>query len=217
MERIENHRLIHNYYEKYRIKDYFATDFKEDMFLVKYSKGETIKHAGDSVDNLYFMVKGSVKVNSIQENGKSKLVCMVKDFDMLGDIELFAGMDYVNDVMAVTETYCLGINLKKYREILLNDVVFTQYMAKSLARIVLENNVVESFNMLNSLETRVVTYILQTAEEDCFNEPLTSLAERMATSYRHLHRVISGLCDKQVLAKEGRTYRIIDKERFTKE
>ncbi len=214
MQRIDDSNLLDAFYKEYKINEYFSRDIKEDVFLVKFTRGEVIQNAGDCVDILYFVVSGSVKVNSVQENGKSKLICIVNAFDMLGDIEVFADMDYVNDVIALKETYCIGLCLDDYREILLNDQVFTSYMAKSLARIVLKNNQSVSFNMLYSLETRVATYILLSAKENCFHENLTYLAEQMATSYRHLHRVLSGLCDKEILRKEGRKYIIADEEKL---
>jgi len=77
-------------------------------------------------------------------------------------------MDYVNDIVAIKDTYCLGLNLSSYKEILLADSTFVQYMAKNLAKIVLLNNESASFNMLNSLETRVATYILLSAKKHVF-------------------------------------------------
>lgn len=214
MERVNDKKLLYRFFDKYEINRYFAIDIKDDVFLVKFARSEAIQNTGDSVDVLYFVVDGTVKVSSIQENGKSKLVCIVHPFDMLGDIEIFAEMDYINDVVALSDTYCIGLSLEKYRDILLADPVFTKYMASTLAKIVLNNNETVSFNMLNSLETRVATYILLSAKNNSFKENLTHLAELMATSYRHLHRVLSGLCDKKILAKEGRIYKIIDEERL---
>lgn len=214
MHRINDNELLETLYNKYKIKQLFSTDIKKDLFLVKFKRGQLIQQTGDPVKTLYFVVDGSVKVNSVHENGKSKLICIIKAFDMLGDIEIFAGMDYVNDIVALKDTYCLGLNLEYYRDILLQDKTFTSYMAKSMARIVLKNNQSSSFNMLYSLETRVATYILLSAKDKCFQENLTYLAEQMATSYRHLHRVLSGLCEKGMLRKEGRVYRIIDEERL---
>jgi len=214
MHRINDNELLEALYNKYKINEFFSTDIKKDLSLVKFTRGEVIQRTGDHVDILYFVVGGSVKVNSVQENGKSKLICIVHAFDMLGDIEIFADMDYVNDIVALKDTYCLGLNLDHYRDILLQDQTFTNYMAKSLARIVLNNNQSVSFNMLYSLETRVATYILLSAKDKCFQENLTYLAEQMATSYRHLHRVLSGLCEKGMLKKEGRAYHIIDEEKL---
>jgi hypothetical protein len=38
--------------------------------------------------------------------------------------------------------------------------------------------------------------------------PKGYLSELMATNYRHLHRVLSDLCEKKILRKEGRTYKL---------
>lgn len=75
MERINDEKLLFGLYHKYDISRFFAVDFKKDLFLVKFEKGEIIQWEGDVVDCLYFMVGGSVKVSIAQENGKSKLIC----------------------------------------------------------------------------------------------------------------------------------------------
>lgn len=214
MKRINDNALLKILFERHKIDKYFDTDIRDDVYLVKFEKGETIQSTGDPVDILYFVVDGSVKVNREQKDGKSKLICIVNAFDMLGDIEIFADMDYVNDIVALKDTYCLGLNLGTYKDILLADPTFVQYMAKNLAKIVLLNNESASFNMLNSLETRVATYILLSAKNNCFKENLTHLAEQLATSYRHLLRVLSGLCEKNILRKEGRDYIIVDENRL---
>ncbi|HOO34126.1 MAG TPA: cyclic nucleotide-binding domain-containing protein [Thermotogota bacterium] len=214
MEKINDDKLIDHLYEKYDIGRLFAVDFKSDLFLVKFEKGEIIQQEGDAVSYLYFMVGGIVKVSIAQENGKSKLICFLNDFEVLGDIELFAESNCVSQLEAIKETYCLALNLNKYRKILLEDDVFNKHMAKVLAKIVLSNNLSTSFNLLYRLENRVATYILLTAKEECFQDNLTSVAELLATSYRHLHRVLSNLCTKKILEKDGRCYKIIDKNRL---
>lgn len=212
MVKVEDKKIFNEFYDKHNISDYFESDFKKDMYLIKFDKGEMIQNAGDKVDALYFMVSGYVKVNSPQENGKLKTICMIDDLEILGDIELFADMDYVNNVIAVQETYCLGLDMHRFKEVILKDPVFNQFLAKNLARIVLKNNVITSFNLLYSVETRVATYILLSMKDNYIKENLTELADLLATSYRHLHRVLNGMCEKGVLKKEGRKYYVIDIE-----
>jgi len=134
----------------------------------------------------------------------------VDNFAIVGDIELFAGANCSTQSTVMKDTYCLVLSLDKYRGILLNDFVFTKHMAKELAEIILDNNESDSFNLLYPLETRVATYILLTSEDDIFKDNLTHVAELLATSYRHLQRVLKRLCDKGILIKEGRTYIIND-------
>lgn len=44
----------------------------------------------------------------------------------------------------------------------------------------------------------------------CFHENLTEIAELLGTSYRHLLRTLSELCDKGILKKEGSSYIVTD-------
>ncbi|WOO37548.1 cyclic nucleotide-binding domain-containing protein [Anaerocolumna sp. AGMB13020] len=44
----------------------------------------------------------------------------------------------------------------------------------------------------------------------CFHENLTEIAELLGTSYRHLLRTLSELCDQGILKKEGSSYIVTD-------
>jgi CRP/FNR family transcriptional regulator, putaive post-exponential-phase nitrogen-starvation regulator len=46
----------------------------------------------------------------------------------------------------------------------------------------------------------------------CFHENLTEIAELLGTSYRHLLRTLSELCDKDILKKEGSSYIVTDEK-----
>ena len=214
MENINDINLRDNLYNKYKIKKYFETDFKDDLKLVKFKKGEIIHFEGDPLRALYFIVGGRIKVSVTQENGKSKLICFVEDFAIVGDIELFAGANCSTQSTVMKDTYCLVLSLDKYREILLNDCVFTKHMAKELAEIILDNNESDAFNLLYPLETRVATYILLTSDNGIFKDNLTHVAELLAASYRHLQRVIKRLCDNGILEKDGRIYRINEMDKL---
>lgn len=71
-----------------------------------------------------------------------------------------------------------------------------------------------SLNILNTLESRLCTYIFETSIDDCFSENLSSLCDILGTSYRHLHRTMMKLCEKDILKKHGQNYIIIDRKKL---
>ncbi len=208
MEIINDLALSKNLTNKYAIKNIFDMALVEDLLLMKYNKGEFICYEGEPLKYLHFMVEGKIKVNDTQENGKSRLLCFLQDFEILGHIELFADTDYSTNVEAVTDVYCFALSLPIYKEKLFNDAKFLRYSAKKLAKTLLINNENASFNLLYPLETRLATYILLTADDGKFHDNLTTLAELLTTSYRHLTRVLSNLCEKGILVKTPKYYEI---------
>lgn len=211
---VNNKGLINELYKKYDITTYFSTDIFQDLTLVKFPKKSFICREGESVNYLYFLVDGKVKVNVTQENGKSLLICFLKDFDILGHIEYFAESDYTSTVQALTDVYCFSLNITLLKTKYYNDNVFVRYITQKLANSLVTNVESSSLNLLYPLDTRLATYILLTAEEHVFDENLKHVAEILATSYRHLTRCLTKLCDQGLLKKEATYYRIVEWDRL---
>lgn len=76
-----------------------------------------------------------------------------------------------------------------------------------------------SINLLYPLESRLAGYILKTSEETDkinFEGNLTEIAELLATSYRHLLRVLDKFCEMKYLRKNRGIYEVMDYEKLKK-
>lgn len=197
-------------YDAYNIASFFDIDIKEGLELVEFHKNEIMFREGDPQRYLYFMVGGKIKVNVTQENGKSRLICFVEDFEIIDIIVLLAESDYSTHVIAMERVCCLALDLQVYKNRILNDLKFLQYASKKLAKVVLVNNNITSFNLLYPLETRLATYIVLKSGEMKFQENMTTVAELLGTSYRHLQRILSKFCDQGILKRETNCYKIIE-------
>jgi len=67
---------------------------------------------------------------------------------------------------------------------------------------------------LQSLETRLSAYIMQTASDGEFRETLTEVALMLGCSYRHLLRSLNKLCQQGVLSKEESGYHVVNSTRL---
>ncbi len=91
-------------------------------------------------------------------------------------------------------------------------IFFLRYISSSLATKLSRNTRNCSFNLLYPLENRLATYILASNEDLRFHENLTLLSELLATSYRHLLRVLTQFCTIGLLKKYDSYYEIINFE-----
>lgn len=210
MIRIDDKNTIDRLFKQYNVGGLFDMNIREKLFLTKYQKGDILFSEGDPQNYLMFMVGGRIKVSVNQENGKSRLICFIDDFEVIGDIVLIAGRDYATEVVAMTEVNCLAIDLSLYKTEILNDLQFLKWASKKFADVLLFNNEMTSFNLLYPLETRVATYINLNAENMKIKINMTILAEFLGTSYRQLQRVLAKFCKDGLLAKEKNTYEIIN-------
>ena len=63
---------------------------------------------------------------------------------------------------------------------------------------------------LLSSEARLCGYLLFTAQDGMFHEPMTEAAQAIGVSYRHVFRLINVLCQDGILEKTPDGLRILD-------
>jgi CRP-like cAMP-binding protein len=213
--RIYDNGLINKLYKKYDINKILDIDLSKDLILLKFDKNEIVCGEGDVVNYLYLMVEGKLKVNINHENGKTLMLKFLDGFEVLGDIELIAETNYSSTAIAVTDVYCFSLDLNTYKDKLLNNNTFLRYTAKTLAKHLLINNEISSFNLLYPLETRVATYILLSVKDGKLpSHNLSVLAELFATSYRHLSRVLAKFCELGIIEKRINYYQVVNVEKL---
>ena len=172
--------------------------------------GEYLYAEGETTDALYLMLEGNCKVFKLLENGKSLLLCLYDDVQVLGEFELFSDPVVKSNVQALCETYCYALSLEKYRAQLLADNSFLQFVLRQTCAKVHRNNNNTARNLLYPLEQRLAAYILKTQNGGQFFANYTMLAEYLGCSLRHLLRTLHTFCARGLLQKEARGYLLSD-------
>lgn len=212
MRIINDESLKRNLIGKNDLSEVFREDMLDSIFLAHFTKGELICCEGDILKYIYFLVEGNAKVFTTQENGKTLLLCFYQETQLIGEVEYFAKVNYTTNVEALTDVYCIGIDIILFRANMLNDNTFLRYISEELAKKLFRNTKNCSFNLLYPLEVRLATYILLASDDSKFDVNLTNLAELLATSYRHLTRVLAKFCNNDLLQKHNGFYLILNKE-----
>lgn len=208
MEKINNPELFNFYLKQNKLDNFFSEDLINKMELFIFNKGEYICKVSEPVEYLFFLVKGKCSVFNMVENGKSLLICFYNNFEVLCEFEFFNDGISKTNIKAVEDTYCLGISVPKYKGELIKDIKLLNFLCAHLCKKLERSDRNNSINLLYSLENRLASYILFTQKEGCFFSNYTQLAEHLGTSYRHLLRVLCGLCSKGVLMKKEDGYHI---------
>lgn len=103
-----------------------------EICLHRFARGENIYREGEPLRELYFLVKGQVKVFRTHHNGKVSVVEFASAFDILGELELVNARDTTISVQALRECHCLGLSMARCREPLLRDYTFLTFVARRL-------------------------------------------------------------------------------------
>lgn len=223
MRRINNRGLLKKYINKYDINNMFTNNLEEHMELIVFNKDEYICREGEPIEQLLFFVKGKAKVYINLENGKALLLCFYYPFMIFGDLELVSQKMASSNTVVVEEVHCIALPLNKVRTELLKDSKFLGFICESLGQKLGNSSKNGSINLLYPLENRIASYIIATMEkvkvEDKafqFKENLTSIAELLGTSYRHLLRTLNKLVEDEVLEKIKGGYGVVDEETLRK-
>lgn len=218
MKKLEDKNLLDFYCNKYNLDNLFTNDVKAHMKLFSFDKHEYICTHTQKLEYIYFFVNGKAKIYNTLSNGKSLLLCFYKTFKILGDLELFNDKAIPCNVEVLETAHCIGIHMDYVKEYLMKDPKFLKNFCEALGEKLYKLSINSSINLLYQVENRLASYILATSEEIninsqktlTFNENLTHLAELLGTSYRHLLRTLSDLCNNNILRKNNDFYEIIN-------
>lgn len=218
MEKINNTKLLNQYMKKYNLSDYFSKDVSSHLNLYFWKKGEHICREEENNDYLFFFVDGKAKVYTTLKNGKSLLICFYDDFNLIGSLEMMDHRLSTASIQVIEDAYCLGIKQSAVHKYLLEDVVFLQFILRTLSVELERSTKNSSINLLYPLENRLASYLFATKQKisldeetyPLFNENLTLLAELLGTSYRHLHRSLNVLIEKKVIRKTTKGFELIN-------
>lgn len=190
------------------VKPNLSAGVFEKMQLCRFQNGEFLCVEGERASNLYILLDGRCRVFKTLENGKVLMVCQYEDIQVLGEFELFTDSIAKTTIQALGEFYCLAILVAEYKELLLADHQFLQWVCRQACEKVERNNRTTAINLLYPLEQRLANYLLVMQNDGVFFSNYTRLSQYLGCSHRHLLRTLGLLCEKQLLEKEGTRYRL---------
>lgn len=207
--------LINKYIKLHNIEDLFSSSIKENLELFHFNKRDLIFKEGTEISHLMFFVEGKAKVYMTLENGKLILISFYKELDTLGDLEFVTNDVASCNVEAIEPCVCLGIPINILKDRYNEDTKLLQFLCTSVAQKLKRSSKNSSINLLYPLESRLASYIISIGvKEDNpifrFDETLTVLSELLGASYRHLHRTLNNLEEKNILEKKGNHYLVLD-------
>ena len=184
---------------------------EEIAHIETFEKGQHIIRHDEGTETLFILLQGKAKIYLLHEDGKQLIVHFVHKGELIGELSLLGVEERTKDVVAQIDCICLAIPLADYKERLLTDISFLQQLNVYLAKKML--NRTERFGQgLNyPLLNRLAAFILYTENEGLYHEKHTEVAEYLSSSYRHLLHTFEQLREKNIIIKEKRGYRIIDR------
>lgn len=211
MKKISDPVKHHKYISDHKLQDYMNTDLFSISELCSFDKKEHLIHAGQVSKYLYFLVEGKLMVYSYTSDSKNVCIDYFQESTLIGEAASLWEMIPNTSVKAMTSCVCISINLEKYRQTLQNDVLFLKNVCQILSyRLNSETHLANS--LTEPINVRLAKFILQQSKENIFTFQLTTCADILNVSYRHLLRTLMGFCELKLLKKSKNCYYVLDRE-----
>ncbi len=216
MKKLYKKELLRTYVNHPKIKSRFSEDLLSCFELFSFKKEDFIIRQGYCSEYLYFIVEGKTRVYFYTPSGSMTLLSFCDSYAPVGDSASLFNKEAFANVEAITDGYCIGISLIKYRSQLLQDPIFLRHTCETLGDKLHETNSMLANVFLESIEHRLAYYIVNTCRDNVFSANLSECSVIMRTSYRHLLRVINTFCENELLQKRGKDYIILEPELLKK-
>ena len=198
------------------LKNYFWDEGE----VSTYKKGEEIYQRGDHSNFIFLILKGVVKTNSSDPNGKELITALYKSDDFLGFTSLEDNIPYNEDAVAVEDTEVVRLSksilkeiLKKNQEIALD---LMNLLSDNLADI--KKQLVEmAYSSVRKKTARTILQfveIMNTDSQAAIRISRNDLANAAGIATESLIRTLSDFKRDNIIEIEGRDIRILDLNRL---
>ncbi len=192
--------------------------------LKSFKKHDRIFNENDFYLGFYILLKGSIKVFKITNQGKESVVHLVRPLTAFADIPLFEGGNYPVSAEALEESLALLIPKEQFLELISNEPEISLKMLAGFAKRL--KSLINQLNDLSSKEVsnRLAKYILKqikSAGTDKLAEPFVKLtipkstiASYLGTITETLSRAFKKLQDEGIIRVNGKKIFVNDIKRL---
>ena len=194
------------------LKNYFWDEGE----VSKYKKGEEIYQRGDHSNYIFLILKGVVKTNSSDPNGKELITALYKSDDFLGFTSLEDNIPYNEDAIAVENTEVVRLSKSILKEILKKnqDIALDLMNLLSDNLEVIKKQLVEmAYSSVRKKTARTILQfveIMNTDSHSAIRISRNDLANTAGIATESLIRTLSDFKRDNIIEIEGRDIRILD-------
>lgn len=203
--------LITRYLETNKMLEIFSEIDTAYFQLNHFEKGELICNIDDKMDRLYFVVKGKVKVYTITPEGKKLILRFINPLAVVGDIEFIQNSKAHNAVEAFSEVVAISISHTVIKNKFLQNPKLMKFLLDNIANTLKISTRFTALNLLYPVEVRVASYLLSIStdsngnmyKEDLDATSVSSIADFIGVSYRHVIRVLQKFYKEKLIEKKN--------------
>lgn len=185
------------FYKKIIQKENMMSDILLQHLKIKsFPKGSLILRQGQTLEEIYILVKGRTKVCHTTANGRTLLCAFTQAISIIGEVEFFHQQDVISDIYALEECICFYLPVCQYRNLIYDDLLFMKYLGYIATMKLYHSNLNNSISVNYPVENRLASYLISCHHEKIIDENFVSVAEMIGCSYRQLQRTLNDFIKK---------------------
>lgn len=214
MQILHDATSLQKYAKQFGMEDILTDEVRANTRLVFYPAGEMLMQTGDVIEQMLFLVEGTLRVYSLSENGKLGIVALAEPPQMLGDIEHIRGVNALHSVMADTDATLIAIPIADVHKHLSSNIAFYRMICNNLVEKLYKTSGEYSRALLYPAKNRFARYLLDRMDDKCLVRFSSGeAAQNLGITARHMSRLISELEREGILCREKpKTLRVMSTE-----
>ena len=170
-------------------------------FLAEFKKGELLNGSMKPLEHFFIIVRGSVSIYDLTEDGGIRYINKSGAGTLLGDMEFSGAYRKLFYAEAAEDTLCIAISFRENQNVLEKDPVFLRFVLEQLAQKLSYSAILDASTQ--TLEEKVLFY-LRIVQPNHEIPSITEALQPLHCSRRQLQRVVKKLCDEELLVKTGK-------------
>lgn len=193
------------------IYDYIK-DYLDEVSILNYKKGEYITHSSENLEEIFFVLNGTTKVECITKSGKSLLVDELSKNEFVGKISYMYEQNLFCDITATSNATLLRISKSTFKKLEKNPEFLKLFLFKTSRRIYYMYKKL-MMKELFSLKETFAFYILENSQDDVFKfKSMYNLCEILSVSRKNLYNVINSFIKKNYIKRDKNSLIILNRD-----
>ena len=189
-----------------------------------YSKGEIILKQGQKCNEFAIIINGFAEIINISEDGRQYCQAIYKEGNYLGELEIFDGLEYCCNAVAMTNLSILEISSDNFYKLIERDSRFIRILTKDICKSFYSLSLKASEDMMKSVKNRICKLLIEFINDKLYIDNTrkiiikkSKISDIIGVTNRSVDRVLKDLKDNNIInVKNGYIY-IIDIDKLKKE
>ena len=198
------------------VPDPLARAFESEGLGRTFKRGTYLFHEGDVAAEIFLLQEGTVEISSVSTAGNQRLVTSLNPPRIFGELAVLGEMARTASALAVTEVRVSSLRGEFFMGLVERNPSVAMTLLRTLARHLDSHESHIDDLLFLDLRGRVAKRLLDLAGDDGVTSAITQadLASLCGGSRENVTRILSELQKKGYVEKDGRRYRVLNRERL---